>query len=206
MNQSTIKYKVLIIGDANVGKTSLLRRHVDGKFTEEVAGTIGIDYRSNTYIRDNQRYDLQIWDTAGQERFRNVTKAYYRDADATLLVFDLTNTESFKHVPEWFEQLVKESGRTTKQIVTILVGNKSDCNNINVDLRAVQDMVSRLEISNYIQTSAKVGERVDEVFEQLLEKLITRDSTGKKPHGTSGTINIKYGAPRSAKTSSARWC
>lgn len=175
MNPITKKFKVLIIGDANVGKTSLLLRHVDGKFCEEIGGTIGIDYRSNTYIRDNQRYDLMIWDTAGQERFRNVTRAYYRDADAVLLVFDLTDRISFNHIPRWFEQLLKETGRTQEQMVMILVGNKSDCTDkIRVTCPEVQDMVSELGLSSYIQTSAREGERVNEVFEQLLEKLITK--------------------------------
>lgn len=175
MNPIVKKFKVLIIGDANVGKTSLLLRHVDGKFYEEVAGTIGIDYRSNTYIRDNHRYDLMIWDTAGQERFRNVTKAYYRDADAVLLVFDLTDRISFNHIPRWFKQLLEETGRTTDDMVMILVGNKSDkTTKIVVTLPEIQDMVSELGLSSYIQTSAREGNRVNEVFEQLLEKLITK--------------------------------
>jgi small GTP-binding protein len=187
-NPTTKKYKVLIIGDANVGKTSLLLRHVDGKFNEEIAGTIGIDYRSNTYIRDNQRYDLQIWDTAGQERFKNVTKAYYRDADAALLVFDLTCTHSFENIPKWYKMLQEESGRSPHQFVTILVGNKNDCIS-KVKLVDIQKMVSELKISCYIQTSAKVGERVDEVFEQLLEKLITRSTGGRQPDPNIVTLN-----------------
>lgn len=190
MNPIVKKFKVLIIGDANVGKTSLLLRHVDGKFYEEVAGTIGIDYRSNTYIRDNHRYDLMIWDTAGQERFRNVTKAYYRDADAVLLVFDLTDRISFNHIPRWFKQLLEETGRTTDDMVMILVGNKSDkTTKIVVTLPEIQDMVSELGLSSYIQTSAREGNRVNEVFEQLLEKLITKiGRQGNNEH--PGTIHV----------------
>lgn len=200
MNPIAKKFKVLIIGDANVGKTSLLLRHVDGKFCEEIGGTIGIDYRSNTYIRDNQRYDLMIWDTAGQERFRNVTKAYYRDADAALLVFDLTDRLSFNHVPRWFEQLLKETGRTQEQMVMILVGNKNDCTDkIRVTLPEIQDMVSELGLSSYIQTSAREGERVNEVFEQLLEKLITKTSKQDVDPTSKGTVNL-HGGERNKKS------
>lgn len=174
MNNPSTKFKVLIIGDSSVGKTSLLLRHVEGKFTEEVAGTIGIDYRSNTYIRDGHSYNLQIWDTAGQERFKNVTKAYYRDADAALLVFDVTNPESFKNIPQWYDQLIEQCGRHSGEIVTILVGNKCDMLQHTVDIGQVQEMASKIGITTYIQTSAKKGERVNEVFDQLLEKLITR--------------------------------
>lgn len=173
-NSPSTKFKVLIIGDSSVGKTSLLVQHVEGKFTEEVAGTLGIDYRSNVYIRDGHSYTLQIWDTAGQERFKNVTKAYYRDADAALLVFDVTNEESLRNIPRWYEQLNDQCGRHPGEIVTILVGNKCDMLHHTVDMCQVQDMVSKMGITTYIQTSAKRGERVNEVFDQLLEKLITR--------------------------------
>jgi small GTP-binding protein len=172
------KFKVLIIGDSCVGKTSILRRHVDGKFSEESAGTIGVDYRANTYIRDGRRYDLQVWDTAGQERFRNVTRAYYRDANAALLVFDLGSHKSFTSIPDWYHQLHSQTGRQSGDMVIILIGNKSDLDVHNVNMTEIQEMASTLNISTYIQTSAKDGERVNEVFDQLLEKLITKGDPG----------------------------
>jgi len=157
------KYKVLIIGDSCVGKTSILLRHVDGQFHEEITGTIGVDYRSNTYVRDGQRYDLQIWDTAGQERFRNVTKAYYRDAHAALLVFDLTKHESFRSITQWHDQLLKQLNRPAGDLVTILVGNKSDrpLSEYQVTPTQIQELASTLGISTYIQTSAKEGTRIE---------------------------------------------
>lgn len=173
------KYKVLIIGNSCVGKTSLLLRHVDGKFTEEVAGTIGVDYRANTYIRDSRRYDLQIWDTAGQDRFRNVTRVYYRDANAALLVFDLSNHESFEAIERWHKQLFEQVGeKTASKLIVMLVGNKCDKSHLKVELPEIQGLAAKLKISTYIQTSAKQGTRVNEVFDQLLEKLITHGSEG----------------------------
>ena len=188
MESSVNKFKVLIIGDSSVGKTSLLMRHINGKFTEESVGTIGIDYRANTYVKDGKRYDLQIWDTAGQERFRNVTKAYYRDSHAALLVFDVTNHNSFTNIPAWYAQFQDQVGRPPNELVTILVGNKSDCNTA-VTINEIQNMVSQLGISSYIQTSAKDGSRVDEMFEQLLEKLLTHQYASNGKGGIKLTNN-----------------
>lgn len=171
------KYKVLIIGNSCVGKTSILSRHVDGKFSEEVAGTIGVDYRANTYIRDGQRYDMQIWDTAGQERFRNVTRAYYRDANAALLVFDLTDVNSFNEITNWYNQLLEQTNKKQGDMVIVLIGNKSDLKH-EVQLNDIQSLAAKLGISTYVQTSAKHGDRINEVFDQLLEKLISKDNPG----------------------------
>lgn len=171
------KYKVLIIGNSCAGKTSILRRHVEGKFSEDVPGTIGVDYRANTYIRDGARYDLQIWDTAGQERFKNVTLAYYRKANAALLVFDLSDHQSFEAIPNWYAQLLEQTGKSKDELVVILIGNKSDLEHA-VSSHEIQQLAAKLKISTYIQTSAKHGDRINEVFDQLLEKLITQGSPG----------------------------
>lgn len=196
MEAPVSKFKVLIIGDSSVGKTSLLLRHVDGKFVEERAGTIGVDYRANTYIRDGARYDLQMWDTAGQERFRNVTRAYYRDAHAALIVFDLSNPVSFQNIPAWYEQFKDQTGRPPNELVTILVGNKSDIVPHKVTLSEIQAMVSKLGITSYIQTSAKDGSKVDEVFEQLLEKILMNYSSDTHTHG----IKLRATDTRKQKT------
>ena len=188
------KYKVLIIGDACVGKTSLLLRHVEGRFIEEVTGTIGVDYRANTYVRDNQRYDLQIWDTAGQDRFKNVTRAYYRDANAALLVFDLTNETTLDNIKTWYQQLTDHVDKS--DIVTILVGNKCDLKS-KVMPPEIQQLASELNISTYVQTSAREGTRVNEVFEQLLEKLIAHDGLPQTPKGEIVRLG---GKPKSHNT------
>lgn len=181
------KYKVLIIGNSCVGKTSILKRHVDGKFSEEVAGTIGVDYRANTYIRDGHRYDMQIWDTAGQERFRNVTRAYYRDANAALLVFDLGNVKSFNAIADWYHQLLEQTNKQQGDMVVVLIGNKCDVKP-EVKLNDIQDLAAKLGISTYVQTSAKNGDRINEVFDQLLEKLISKDNPGIQGH--DNTIRV----------------
>lgn len=92
-------FKIVLIGDSGVGKSSLLLRFADDKFSETFISTIGVDFRFKTCLINNRRVKFQIWDTAGQERFRTVTSAYYRGADGALIVFDLSDKSSFDHLP-----------------------------------------------------------------------------------------------------------
>lgn len=187
------KFKVLIIGDSSVGKTSLLLRHTDQTFNQETVGTIGVDFKQKTYYRDRDRmhgtagtkdrYDLFLWDTAGQERFRNVVSAYYRDAHAAFVVFDLTNRQSFDHVPYWVTS-VREK---VHDPILILIGNKNDLAQAKITQREIQDIVTQCNITSYIQTSAKDGTHVDRMFDLLLEKLIIKT----KPAMQHNVIQLK---------------
>ena len=165
-----VKYKVLIIGDGNVGKTSLLLRSVDDIFSDGTTPTIGVDFRVKTYIRDNIRRDLHIWDTAGQERFRNVVSAYYRNAHCAFLVFDLYTPSTFHSLGEWIKH-IEESGAKP---IMVLVGNKSDLPH-KVMSADIQKFATDHNISSYVETSAKNGIGVDRMFEILIEKLVAND-------------------------------
>ncbi|VDM54968.1 unnamed protein product [Angiostrongylus costaricensis] len=115
---------VMLLGDSCTGKTCLLVRYKDGAFlSNNFISTVGIDYRNKVIDIDSKKIKLQIWDTAGQERFRSVTTAYYREADALLLVFDVSNRTSFENVRSWLSQ-VREHGKESVQVT--LVGNKCD--------------------------------------------------------------------------------
>ena len=100
-------FKLVLIGDSGVGKSSLLLRFADDSFSENYISTIGVDFRFKTLAVDGKAVKLQIWDTAGQERFKTITGAYYRGADGIMMVFDKTNQDSFKHIPQWMEEIVK---------------------------------------------------------------------------------------------------
>uniref|UniRef100_H2LEZ0 small monomeric GTPase n=1 Tax=Oryzias latipes TaxID=8090 RepID=H2LEZ0_ORYLA len=116
-------FKLLIIGNSSVGKTSFLFRFADDSFTSAFVSTVGIDFKVKTIYRNNKRVKLQIWDTAGQERYRTITTAYYRGAMGFLLMYDITSQESFCAVQDWATQ-IKTYSWDSAQVV--LVGNKLD--------------------------------------------------------------------------------
>ncbi|XP_016009115.1 ras-related protein Rab-3D isoform X1 [Rousettus aegyptiacus] len=98
-------FKLLLIGNSSVGKTSFLFRYADDSFTPAFVSTVGIDFKVKTVYRHDKRIKLQIWDTAGQERYRTITTAYYRGAMGFLLMYDIANQESFTAVQDWFRVL-----------------------------------------------------------------------------------------------------
>nr|XP_057930498.1 ras-related protein Rab-3D-like isoform X2 [Doryrhamphus excisus] len=116
-------FKLLLIGNSSVGKTSFLFRYTDNSFTSAFVSTVGIDFKVKTIYRNDKRIKLQIWDTAGQERYRTITTAYYRGAMGFLLVYDITSQESFLSVQDWGTQ-IKTYSWDNAQVV--LVGNKLD--------------------------------------------------------------------------------
>ena len=104
-NSFDYMYKLLIVGDTGVGKTNILLNLVDGQFDGSHLATIGVDFKVKTLVLDGKRVKLRIWDTAGQERFRTITAAYYRGADGIVLVYDVTNENSFHNIQRWLAEV-----------------------------------------------------------------------------------------------------
>lgn len=119
--------KVVIIGSSAVGKSSLMIRFTDEKFSESYVNTIGVDFRFKTLNIDGKKVKIQIWDTAGQEKFRTITSTYYRGADAVLLVYDITNQLSFDDLKEYWFQEVENNAPDVSFL--IMIGNKKDMEN-----------------------------------------------------------------------------
>jgi len=164
--------KLLLIGDSSVGKSSLLFRFADNKFSPDYMSTIGIDYKIKTIEIDGVRLKIEVWDTAGQERFRTITTAYYRGAQGILLVFDVTSERSFKQVQEWLTLIKKHAA---DDVSILLVANKAD---VVGPARAVS--TTRLEAFaneqglKWIETSALSGHNVEQVFAELGKDVLTR--------------------------------
>ena len=114
-------FKLVLIGDTGVGKSCLLLRFADDAFTESYISTIGVDFRFRTVKIENKTFKLQIWDTAGQERFRTITSAYYRGADGIIMVYDVTDRESFDHIQDWLHEVNRYA---TEGTCKLLIGNK----------------------------------------------------------------------------------
>ena len=168
-------YKVLLLGDAAVGKTSLIKRLITGKFLDKTdsnyIATIGIDYKRKTIrIEENKFVKLQIWDTAGQERFRGLAKNYYRGADAVVLVYDVTQARTFVDVPSWLEELETFS-IDERKILQVIVANKVDlASERQVSTLCGQALADKFKL-DYIETSARSGFNVDLVFHLLAHSL-----------------------------------
>lgn len=162
-------FKLVLIGDSGVGKSCLLLRFSDDAFTDSYITTIGVDFRFRTVNVGGKIVKLQIWDTAGQERFRTITSAYYRGADGIVLVYDITEQDSFVHVDEWLAEVNRYA---TENTVKILVGNKSEKDSDRaVDAEDARRKAEDLGIS-FIETSAKEAINVDLAFITVAQELI----------------------------------
>ncbi|MFX1570986.1 MAG: GTP-binding protein [Promethearchaeota archaeon] len=158
-------FKSIVVGDGGVGKTALTLRFSKGFFTEDYKMTIGVDFHVKTINIDSiegpLRAKLQIWDTGGQERFSSIRPMYYRGSLGALLIFDLTNSASFEHLPQWIEE-VRANVKT--EIPLLLVGNKSDLHDLReVSLEEINEFTNNFNLY-YMETSAKTGEGVGDCF------------------------------------------
>ncbi|KAL9653077.1 hypothetical protein ABK040_006296 [Willaertia magna] len=165
-----ILVKILIVGDSGVGKSCLLVRYSDDEFLESHLTTIGVDFKIKTEtLKDNRTAKIQLWDTAGQERFSSIVSAYYRSSNGIMVVFDLTNEESFKNIAKWLSQ-IKQHGLDNVSLV--LVGNKSDLKSKRViDKDRAEELAKNLGIP-YIETSAKSSDNVDNAFKTMLQRVV----------------------------------
>lgn len=158
-------FKILIIGNSSVGKTSFLFRYADDSFTPAFVSTVGIDFKVKTIYRNDKRIKLQIWDTAGQERFRSITRAYYRNSVGGLLLFDITNRRSFQNVHEWLEETKVHV--QPYQIVFVLVGHKCDLDTQRQVTRHEAEKLAAAYGMKYIETSARDAINVEKAFTDL---------------------------------------
>jgi small GTP-binding protein len=162
-------FKVLIIGDSGVGKSSILLRYVDDKFRDSFVSTIGIDFRVKKIVHKDMNIKLQIWDTSGQERFTSISKIYYRTVHGVFAVFDLTNGDSFLHLNKWINEVKINSH---DDIPIIILGNKKDKADIRiVSFNEAEDYANRLH-TEYYETSSKDDDNIAEVFDGMVKKIL----------------------------------
>ncbi len=157
-------YKCIVVGDGGVGKTALAVRLCKGFFIEDYNMTIDVDFYVKTIEIDDFNIKLQIWDTGGQERFNSIRSIYYRGARGAAIVFDLSNQESFEHIPRWVDEIKRE---TIGDIPILLIGNKSDLiNSREVTSEDIYNITRRFNLL-YMETSAKTGAEVSKGFDVL---------------------------------------
>jgi len=184
-------FKLVLIGDSGVGKSCLLLRFADDSFTDSYISTIGVDFRFRTVNIDMKTVKLQIWDTAGQERFRTITSAYYRGAHGIIMVYDVTNYESFEHVEEWLNEVNRHASEST---LKLLVGNKADLmEDKKVKADEAEKFAETLGIS-FLETSAKNATNVEAAFLTMAKQLIqAKELIGVTKAPSTGNVVITNG-------------
>ncbi|KFM77572.1 Ras-related protein Rab-35, partial [Stegodyphus mimosarum] len=188
-------FKLLIIGDSGVGKSSLLLRFADNTFSGNYITTIGVDFKIRTLEIDDEKVKLQIWDTAGQERFRTITSTYYRGTHGVIVVYDVTNGESFANVKRWLHEIDQNCEMVNK----ILVGNKNDDPERKVVLTEdAQSFAEQMKIKLF-ETSAKENINVEEMFNEITKMVLQSKREHKEQQQKGGDSTIRLGGKSSGK-------
>ncbi len=184
--------KYLIIGSSGVGKSSLLLRYIDDKYSNEHIVTIGVDFKIKTLNIKNKKTKINIWDTAGQERFKGITGSYYKGASGVMVVYDITDSESFNKVNDWLIEIEKNAPNA---VYKILIGNKSD---MLEERKITFDQGKELADTygmKFIETSAKSSTNVENAFITMTEDIIESKmkSTKDKPKQQNVILNPSQG-------------
>lgn len=186
------KYKLVFLGDVYVGKTSIITRFMYETFDNNYQATIGIDFLSKTLYLDDRTVRLQLWDTAGQERFRTLIPNYIRGSSVAVIVFDVTNKQTFDNTARWVEDVKNERGT---EAIMVLVGNKVD----KLEERCVtfEEASARAKElgAMYIEVSAKTGDNIKSLFKQIAGGLPSGDTSSPTPSGDMNEIKIGLNNP-----------
>ena len=168
-----LKIRVMLIGDSNVGKTSIIKRYCNNQFSPSYISTVGIDFETK-YLRLNGKIiNLQIWDTAGQERYKVLAKNYYKNSDGFIIVYDITDKKSFNNVANWITQ-IKDSA--SENVKCVLLGNKCDLEELRqVDINQGKDLANNYHLKFY-ETSAQKGNNIQKVFTDLVKGFLNDDN------------------------------
>ncbi|CAO2823211.1 unnamed protein product [Amaranthus hypochondriacus] len=190
-------FKLLLIGDSGVGKSCLLLRFADDSYVESYISTIGVDFKIRTVEQDGKSIKLQIWDTAGQERFRTITSSYYRGAHGIIIVYDVTDQQSFENVKQWLNEIDRYA---SDNVVKILVGNKCDLtSNKVVSYETAKAFADEIGIP-FLETSAKNSTNVEEAFMTMAAEIKKRVASQPAMNATKPTTVPIRGQPVGQKS------
>ena len=167
-DEEEIKIKIMLLGESQIGKTSLIQRYVKNNFNLSYITTVGIDFQLKQIKMNNKSIKLQIWDTAGQERFKNITKSYFHSSDGFIVGYDITSRLSFTNVSTWLKEINENA---PEEIHKILIGNKCDLNEREVTTEEGQKLAEENGMK-FFETSAKNDINVKETFEAITKDIL----------------------------------
>ena len=158
--------KILLLGESNVGKTTIFQRFCDATVDKNSISTIGVEFKVKNYKYNNKDYQIQLFDTAGQERFKSITEAYYRIGDAIFFVFDLTNQDSLNALDDWINKV----NETIENPLYIILGNKDDLKE-QIPKETIENFINKYKDRNipFIKTSAWKNKNIDKAFETIID-------------------------------------
>ncbi|XP_028936758.1 ras-related protein Rab-42 [Ornithorhynchus anatinus] len=164
------QFRIVVLGDAAVGKTALLRRYAEGGFGPGPGPTVGVEFYSRAlHLPPGLTVKLQLWDTAGHERFRCITRSFYRNVVGVLLVFDSSNRSSFEHIPDWYREVTSVQG--LEKAIFLLVGHKSDLQGPRrVPAHEAEELAASLGM-DFVEASAKTNSNVSLAFDTLVSAI-----------------------------------
>ena len=169
-NQYYLSFKVIVIGDSNVGKSCLTGRAVNDKFDTQYSPTIGFEFISFNIRINNQIVKLQIWDTCGQEVYRSLISSFYRNSTLAIIVYAINSQESFDNLESWLDEI---KSQTHPNLKIILIGNKADLEDERViDTNIAQELAKEHNIDLFMETSAKTGFNAQKVFVKAAQMLL----------------------------------
>ena len=172
-NLEVFEYKIILIGDPGVGKTSIMTKFVSNEFQNTYLSTIGVEFKlKEIYINNNTCARLKIWDTCGQEKFRAITRQYFKNSEGVFIVFDLSNRETIKRLNVWMKDI---QDNIDNDFFIFLVGNKTDIKERDLTISEEAKQFAINKKINYYEVSAKTGSGIYNIFEKMASKLINKD-------------------------------
>ena len=183
------KCQLLIIGDSTVGKTSILSRYTNGEFNPNYLATVGFDFFKKDEIFDGKTIRIKIWDTAGQERYKSLTEGYFRNAEGILIVYDVSNLDTFKNLKYWIQSIKTHINIDNSQVPAIIIGNKVDIFEREVTKDQGENFAKEQNLE-YFETSAKNGKNINECIRYLVQQVL-KISNNKEEEEEKKYIKIR---------------
>ena len=169
-DDDVLEFKIILIGDSCVGKTAILRRYIYNIYEETTISTLGISFAfKEVTLKNGIKIKLKLVDTAGQERFTSLASSYFKNSNGVLFVFDFSNLKTFKAIERWIN-IFEESNNRKDKVIKYLIGNKDDLEDKKIDQEMIDNFLKTYNY-NFKKTSAKENINIDDLFQEMSEKL-----------------------------------